>query len=94
MWIDSSSSARYSRALKTWLLHATHLKAEKVQIQNLMVGINGFTVNSNGNAATAIDTLEEIHYHLKKFQLEITVSALCAERNLNRGATQALHPHE
>jgi hypothetical protein len=30
-----------------------------------MVGINGFTVNSNGNAATAIDTLEEIHYHLK-----------------------------
>jgi hypothetical protein len=37
-----------------------------------MVGNNGFNVNWNGKAATAIDTLEEIHYHLKKFQLEIT----------------------
>jgi hypothetical protein len=54
------------------LLHATHITAEQVQIQNLMVGNNGFTVNWNGNAATAVDTLEEIHYHLKKFQLEIT----------------------
>jgi hypothetical protein len=31
-----------------------------------MVGNNGFTVNWNDNAVTAIDTLEEIHYHLKK----------------------------
>jgi hypothetical protein len=41
------------------LLHATHLRAEQVQNQNVMMGNNGFTVNWNGNPATAIDTLED-----------------------------------
>jgi hypothetical protein len=54
-----------------------------------MVGNNGFTVNWNGNAATAIDTLEEIHYHLKKFQLEITGFTFNWDGNLGSGGYAA-----
>jgi hypothetical protein len=54
---DDTNHGVYTGASQ--LFHATAKKAEQVQLQNILAGNTGFTVNWDGKPATALDTLED-----------------------------------
>jgi hypothetical protein len=54
---DDNNHGIYTGASQ--LLHVTLLKAEQIQSQNKLMGNVGFSVNWDGNPATAIDCLED-----------------------------------